>query len=251
MAAPAARKLAKDIEVVLKKAHEGVEEFAEFWEQIATAQGPQKERLGEELKKCINKQQRLRSQMRDWLGSPQVPAPLKDKLEEGRKRIESDMARFKDFEREFKTKAFSYTGLAKTDELDLEEAEKVKSQEWLAQTIQALKDQLDQFEADLELLQGKRSLSSDDKSRLPKLQTAQDRTRWHIKKLEQLLRAVNNDAVEISDLAVVRDSIDFYVDAGEDSDGVHDETLYDCFDLTEFEEKVAPARTPLHPQVLH
>ena len=64
-----------------------------------------------------------------------------------------------------------------------------------------------------------RNLSSDDKSRLPKLQTAQDRTipllcrvssgndcrtrtRWHIKKLEQLLRAVNNDAVEISDLAV-------------------------------------------------
>ena len=72
------------------------------------------------------------------------------------------------------------------------------------------------------------------------------RTRWHIKKLEQLLRAVSNDAVEISDLAVawlqlldastvvslslslspslslppaevVRDSIDCYVEAGEDS----------------------------------
>ncbi|OLP88002.1 CCR4-NOT transcription complex subunit 3 [Symbiodinium microadriaticum] len=243
MAAPAARKLAKDIEVVLKKAHEGCEEFDEFWDQIATAQGSQKERLGEELKKCINKQQRLRSQMRDWLGSPQVPAPLKDKLEEARKRIESDMARFKDFEREFKTKAFSYTGLAKTDELDLEEAEKVKSQDWLAQTIQSLKDQLDQFEADLELLQGKRSLNSDEKSRLPKLQTAQDRTRWHIKKLEQLLRAVSNDAVEISDLAVVRDSIDCYVEAGEDSDGVHDETLYDYFDLADYEEKVAPARS--------
>eukprot|EP00913_Durusdinium_trenchii_P007833 g7351.t1 len=80
--------------------------------------------------------------------------------------------------------------------------EKQKYQEWLAQTIQALKDQLDQFEADTQLLSGKKAPSADDKSRLPKLQKAQERTRWHIKKLEQLLRAANNDAVEVSDLAI-------------------------------------------------
>ncbi|CAJ1451379.1 unnamed protein product [Effrenium voratum] len=240
MAAPAARKLAKDIEVVLKKGAEGVEEFAELWDEIISAQGSQKERLGEELKKCINKLQRLRSQMREWLGSSQVPSNLKDKLEEGRKRIESDMARFKDFEREFKTKAFSCTGLAKTDELDLEEAEKLKYQDWLAQTIHALKDQLDHFEADTEMLQSKKSLSSNESSRLQRLRTAQESSRWHIKKLEQLLRAVNNDAVDISDLAVVRDSVDLYVDAGEDSELAHDDQLYDMFDLTEFEEKATP-----------
>ncbi|CAJ1443507.1 unnamed protein product [Effrenium voratum] len=218
MAAAAARKLQKDIEVVLKKGHEGTEEFEELWDQMANAQGPQKERLGEELKKCINKQQRLRSQMRDWLGSSAVPSNLKDKLEEGRKLIEIDMSRFKDFEREFKTKAFSGAGLAKMDELDLEEAEKQKYQDWLAQNIQALKDSLDQFEADYQMLKGKKSLGNDDKARLQKLEIAQERTRWHIKKLEQLLRAVNNDAVEISDLAVVRDSIELFVDAGEDTD---------------------------------
>lgn len=240
MAAAAARKLQKEVEVVLKKGHEGTEEFAELWDQMASAQGPQKERLGEELKKCINKLQRLRSQMRDWLGSNAVPTNLKDKLEEGRKQIENDMSRFKDFEREFKTKAFSSTGLAKMDELDLEEAEKQKYQEWLAQTIQALKDQLDQFEADTQLLSGKKAPSADDKSRLPKLQKAQERTRWHIKKLEQLLRAANNDAVEVSDLAVAKDSIELFVEAGEDSDFHHDEQLYDCFDLTEYEEKALP-----------
>mmetsp|Transcript_24883 Transcript_24883/g.29344 ORF Transcript_24883/g.29344 Transcript_24883/m.29344 type:complete len:88 (+) Transcript_24883:80-343(+) len=46
--------------------------------------------------------------MRDWLGSNAVPSNLKDKLEDGRKLIENDMSRFKDFEREFKTKAFSF-----------------------------------------------------------------------------------------------------------------------------------------------
>ncbi|CAJ1343626.1 unnamed protein product, partial [Effrenium voratum] len=51
---------------------------------------------------------------------------------------------------------------------------------------------------------------------------------------------VNNDAVDISDLAVVRDSVDLYVDAGEDSELAHDDQLYDMFDLTEFEEKATP-----------
>lgn len=241
MAAAAARKLQKDIEVVLKKGHEGTEEFAELWEQMANASsGPQKERLGEELKKCINKLQRLRSQMRDWLGSNAVPSNLKDKLEDGRKLIENDMSRFKDFEREFKTKAFSGAGLAKMDELDLEEAEKLKYQDWLGHTIQALKDQLDQFEADTQLLSSKKNQSSDDKARLPKLQKAQETSRWHIKKLEQLLRAVNNDAVEISDLAMVKESIELLVENGEESELYHDELLYDSFDLTEYEEKAMP-----------
>lgn len=241
MAAAAARKLQKDIEVVLKKGHEGTEEFAELWEQMANASsGPQKERLGEELKKCINKLQRLRSQMRDWLGSNTVQSNLKDKLEEGRKLIENDMSRFKDFEREFKTKAFSGAGLAKMDELDLEEAEKLKYQDWLGHTIQALKDQLDQFEADTQLLSSKKNQSSDDKARLPKLQKAQETSRWHIKKLEQLLRAVNNDAVEISDLAMVKESIELLVENGEESELYHDEQLYDSFDLTEYEEKAMP-----------
>jgi len=238
MAAAAARKLQKDIEVVLKKGHEGTDEFADLWDQMASASmGPQKERLGEELKKCINKLQRLRSQMRDWLSQSTVPSNLKDKLEDGRKLIENDMSRFKDFEREFKTKAFSGAGLAKMDELDLEEAEKLKYQDWLAHTIQALKDQLDQFEADAQLLSGKKNQKADDAARLPKLQKAQETSRWHIKKLEQLLRAVNNDAVEISDLACVKDSIELYVEAGEDSEMYHDEQLYDYFDLTEYEEK--------------
>eukprot|EP00404_Azadinium_spinosum_P002092 CAMPEP_0180428064 /NCGR_PEP_ID=MMETSP1036_2-20121128/6641_1 /TAXON_ID=632150 /ORGANISM="Azadinium spinosum, Strain 3D9" /LENGTH=632 /DNA_ID=CAMNT_0022433683 /DNA_START=91 /DNA_END=1985 /DNA_ORIENTATION=- len=244
MTAAANRKLQKEIENVLKKVDDGIQEFAEYWEQ-ATAGGnsSQKEKLGEELKKSINKLQRLRAQMREWIGQSAVPSSLKDKLEESRRRIENDMQRFKDFERDLKTKAFSTCALARTDELELEEAEKMKYQDWLSETIQRLNDQLDQFEADVELLANKKSLSSDDKSRLPQLKGQQERHQWHIRKLEQVLRGVDNDAIDLSDLAVVRESIDYYVDAHqEDPDGVyHDATLYDCFDLAEYEDK-APAK---------
>eukprot|EP00931_Biecheleriopsis_adriatica_P082832 TRINITY_DN5630_c0_g1_i1.p1 TRINITY_DN5630_c0_g1~~TRINITY_DN5630_c0_g1_i1.p1 ORF type:complete len:796 (-),score=218.01 TRINITY_DN5630_c0_g1_i1:91-2478(-) len=241
MTAAATRKLAKDIETVLKKVNEGMEEFDECWEHATSSNGAQKERLGEDLKKSINKLQRLRAQIREWIGQSGVPSSFKDKLEDARRRIESDMQRFKDFERDLKTKAFSTCALARTDELELEEAERVKYQDWLHSCLQTLKEQLDQFEADIEILSGKKSLSSDDKSRLAQLKTLQERHRWHIRKLEQLLRAVDNDAVEVSDLAVVRDSLDAYLENYED---YHDEQLYDCFDLTEFEEKTAPPRTP-------
>merc|ERR1711920_528491 len=196
------------------------------------------EKLGEELKRSINKLQRLRAQIREWIGQTDGKNTSKDKLEDARKRVEYDMQRFKDFERDLKTKAFSTCALAKNEELDLEEAEKVKYQDWLGQSIQSLNDQLDQFEADLEVLVSKRSLSSDDKSRQSMLKTLQERHRWHVKKLEQVLRAVDNDAVDLGDLALVRDSIDYYVEtAQEDGDGCHDETLYDCFDLTECDGK--------------
>eukprot|EP00930_Biecheleria_cincta_P081313 TRINITY_DN7015_c0_g2_i1.p1 TRINITY_DN7015_c0_g2~~TRINITY_DN7015_c0_g2_i1.p1 ORF type:complete len:886 (+),score=201.87 TRINITY_DN7015_c0_g2_i1:100-2757(+) len=245
MTAAATRKLTKDIENVLKKVNEGLDEFSECWDlAVSAGGGPQKEKLGEELKKSINKLQRLRAQIREWIGQAGVPNGLKDKLEEARRKIESDMQRFKEFERELKTKAFSSSALARTDELELEEAEKVKYQDWLAQTIQTLKDQLDLFEADIESLEKKKSLGNDEKSRLAQLKELQERHRWHIRKLEQLLRAVDNDAVEVSDLAVVRDSIEIYVESCEEPDCYHDETLYDGFDLTEFEEKAAPPRTP-------
>merc|ERR1712048_506504 len=204
----------------------------------------QREKYGEELKRSINKLQRLRAQIREWIGQSDIKTASKDKLEEARKRIENDMQRFKEFERDLKTKAFSTCALAKADELDLEEAEKIKYQEWLVATIQVLNDQQDEFDADLEALGNKKSLSSDDKSRQADLKTSQDRHRWHIHKLELILRALDNDTLDTSDLAVLRDSVEVYLDNHEDPNFPHDEGLYDCFDLTEFEEKTVKAQTP-------
>lgn len=247
MTAAAQRKLQKDIEVVLKKVDDGIDEFAHVWDQATTSSNSsQKEKLGEELKKSINKLQRLRVQIREWIGQTEVKVQLKDKLEEARKRIEGDMQRFKEFERELKTKAFSVYALAKvTDELDLEEVEKRKYQEWLVTNIQTLSEQVEEYEADLEVLQNKKSLSGDDKDRSAFLQTTKDRHCWHMKKLEMVLRALDNDALDVSDLAIVRDTVEVYIDMHQDPDYPHDEALYDCFDLHEYEavEKVEP-RTP-------
>lgn len=245
MTAAAARKLQKEIDGVLKKVDDGISEFADCFDQ-ATAAGSnqQKEKFGEELKRSINKLQRFRVQIREWLAQSGVSSEAKDKLEDARKRVEYDMQRFKELERELKTKAFSTCALARGDELELEEAEKIKYQEWLTQTIQSLNDQLDQFEADLELMGNKKSLSTDDKARQTQLRTLQEQHRWHVKKLEQVLRGLDNDAVELSDLAVIRDSIDYYVDNNQEPDCLVDDSLFECFDLAEYEDKAPPPKSP-------
>lgn len=243
MTAAAVRKLQKDIEVALKKVDDGIEEFDHVWEQATTSSNStQKEKLGEELKKSINKLQRLRVQIREWIGQSDIKTNFKDKLEDARKRIEADMQRFKEFERDLKTKAFSACALAKGDELDLEEVEKRKNQEWLVSSIQTMNEQLEEFDADIEIYVSKKSMSNDDKDRLAFAKTSTERHQWHIKKLELLLRCLDNDAVDVSDLSIVRDSIEVYIDMCSDPDYPHDETLYDCFDLHEYEERAV--RTP-------
>jgi len=214
MTAAAQRKLQKDIEVALKKVDDGIDEFSHVWEQATTASNnSQKEKLGEELKKSINKLQRLRVQIREWIGQTDIKNNSKEKLEDARRRIENDMQRFKEFERDLKTKAFSSCALAKADELELAEAEKMKYQEWLTSTIQTLNEQLEEFEADLEILGNKKSLSSDERSRSAQLKDSQEKHQWHIKKLEQILRALDNDALDVTDLAIVRESVEVYIES--------------------------------------
>merc|ERR1711879_19832 len=75
----------------------------------------------------------------------------------------------------------------------------------------------------------------DDKSRLAALKTSQERHRWHIKKLEQVLRAVDNDALDLSELAVVCETVDMYIETHDDPDCYHDENLYDSLNLADFE----------------
>merc|ERR1719343_954263 len=152
------------------------------------------------------------------------------------------MQRFKDFERELKTKAFSTCALSKSgDDLELE---KIKYQDWLTSNIQVLSDQLDELEADLEVLGNKKTLNAQDKSEQSRLKTCQERHRWHVNKLEQLLRALDNNALDMSELAVVRDFVELYVENHQDPDYAHDEGLYDCFDLAEYEEKQKQVSTP-------
>lgn len=62
-----------EIQQVLKKVEEGVEVFDEIWDKVYAASGQNlKEKYEGDLKKEIKKLQRLRDQIKTWLGSAEV-----------------------------------------------------------------------------------------------------------------------------------------------------------------------------------
>jgi len=147
------RKLQTEIQQVLKKVQEGVLDFDGIWEKVyAAGEQSLKEKYEGELKKEIKKLQRLRDQIKTWLGSNEI----KDKvaLTEARKVIEGKMEQFKVCEKDTKTKAYSKEGLAREARMDPKEAEKEEKRVWLNECLEKLSDFIDSVEADIEKIPG-------------------------------------------------------------------------------------------------
>jgi len=71
---------------------------------------------------------------------------------------------------------------------------------------------------------------------------------FHVKKLELLLRSLNNDTLDVSLLENVKDGLEYFLEC-ELAEYYHDETMYDCFDeaIVEFaaEQENAQSKTVL------
>jgi len=227
-----ARKLQAEIDRCLKKVAEGVEKFEETWQKVHNASNSnQKEKYEEDLKKEIKKLQRLRDQIKTWLASGEI----KDKstLMENRKLIETQMERFKIVERETKTKAYSKEGLTASTRMDPAERERAEVMQWLNHCIDTLNIQVDQFEAEIESLQGggkKRKGKSDDAARQEECQVWVDKHRDHIQKLETLLRMLDNTQVEVTQIKEIKEDIDNYIENSQEPDFFENEYIYDDID---------------------
>ncbi|XP_066250250.1 CCR4-NOT transcription complex subunit 3 [Euwallacea similis] len=224
----ATRKLQGEIERCLKKVTEGVETFEDIWQKVHNATNSnQKEKYEADLKKEIKKLQRLRDQIKSWIAS----AEIKDKsiLMENRKLIETQMERFKVVERETKTKAYSKEGLGAAQKLDPAQKEKEEMQHWLSTSIDELSIQTDSFESEIEQLlsKGKKKLDKDKQERMDELKSRLERHRFHIQKLEALLRMLVNESVEVKQIKPIKDNVDYYIESWKDPDFEDNEFIYD------------------------
>jgi CCR4-NOT transcription complex subunit 3 len=145
------RKLTAEVLSTLKKVEEGVLVFDDIWAKVyAAGQQSLKEKYEGDLKKEIKKLQRLRDQIKVWIGSSEIKD--KSQLIEGRKIIELKMELFKVCEKDTKTKAYSKEGLARETRLDPREVDKEDKINWLNENMGKLNDLIDSLEADLEKL---------------------------------------------------------------------------------------------------
>ncbi|KAK2167543.1 hypothetical protein LSH36_26g02115 [Paralvinella palmiformis] len=225
------RKLQGEIERCLKKVNEGVETFEDIWQKLHNAANSnQKEKYEADLKKEIKKLQRLRDQIKTWAASNEI----KDKrvLLENRKRIEIQMERFKVVERETKTKAYSKEGLGAATKMDPKEKEKEELTTWISRCIENLNIQIDQFESEVEGIMGrKRKLDRDKQDRLDELKMWLEKHRHHTNKLEAIMRMLDNEAVEMTQIKRIQEDVEYYVYSNQEPDFEENEYVYDDLDL--------------------
>ncbi|XP_078728936.1 CCR4-NOT transcription complex subunit 3-like isoform X2 [Lampetra fluviatilis] len=241
------RKLQAEIDRCLKKVSEGVEIFEDIWQKVHNAANiNQKEKYEADLKKEIKKLQRLRDQIKTWLTSNDI----KDKrqLIENRKLIELQMERFKVVERETKTKAYSKEGLGSAVKVDPAQKEREEISQWLTNTIDNLNMQVDQFESEVESLSivSKKKKSEKEKAdRVEVLKRQLERHRWHVGKLETLLRMLDNQTVEVDAIRKIRDDVEYYADSSQDPDFEENEFIYDDINMDEIGLAAVLATSPV------
>ncbi|KAI8997785.1 Not1 N-terminal domain, CCR4-Not complex component-domain-containing protein [Pilobolus umbonatus] len=232
------KKLQAEIDRVLKKVSEGVETFDSIYDKIqSTANSNQKEKYEQDLKKEIKKLQRLRDQIKTWLSSNDI----KDKtsLLDNRKLIETEMERFKNVEREMKTKAFSKEGLLQREKMDPKEKEKADASDWISTTVDELSRQIDVAETEIETLQGTSRRGKKDSSKIERTRELEhwiERNRWHINRLELILRLMENDQLSPESVMDLKEDLQYYLESNQEPDFEEDETMYDTLNLEEEEE---------------
>ncbi|KAG8218806.1 Not1 N-terminal domain, CCR4-Not complex component-domain-containing protein [Butyriboletus roseoflavus] len=239
----AARKLQTEIDRTLKKVSEGVELFESIYDKMqASTNQTQKEKLETDLKTQIKKLQRLRDQIKTWVASNDI----KDKslLLDNRRLIETQMEKFKACEKEMKTKAFSKEGLTQSAKLDPKAQEKLEVTSWLQQSVEDLTLQVEQSEAEIESLQGggkKRGKGqSSTAGRLDELEHLNERRKWHVSRLELILRLLDNGSLSTDRVLALKEDVTYFVESNTEEDFDEDMGLYDDLRLEEEEEKFEP-----------
>ncbi|USW53377.1 Putative CCR4-Not complex component, Not domain, CCR4-NOT complex subunit 2/3/5 domain superfamily [Septoria linicola] len=233
----AQRKLQQEIDKEFKKVAEGVQLFESIYEKLTqSTNASQKEKLEDSLKKEIKKLQRSRDKIKGWASQNDI----KDKkpLQDQRKLIETQMEKFKAVEKEMKTKAFSKEGLNAAAKLDPKEKEKMDVCNFLQEMIDELERQIEALEAEAESLQAglkKGKKDSGKSERTAALESRVETHKWHIGKLELLLRSVENDGIEAEQVRDLETDIKYYVETNQEIDFMEDDTMYDDLNLEEEE----------------
>ncbi|KAF1322433.1 General negative regulator of transcription subunit 3, partial [Globisporangium splendens] len=226
------RKLMSEIDRTLKKVTEGVEVFNDIWDKVYSASAQnQKEKHEADLKKEIKKLQRFRDQIKNWIGNSDV----KDKkpLTDARKLIEQKMEEFKVCEKETKTKAYSKEGLAQVDRLDPAEQARQNTRTWIQECLTQFNEQIEATECDLERLMQSKGKNK-NKSEIEALEFTLSRHKFHVLKLEQINRLLDNDALDAKDVDELKEDIEYYLEANQEPnfmDTYGDDDIYEALDL--------------------
>jgi hypothetical protein len=134
------------------------------------------------------------------------------------------MELFKALEKETKTKAFSKEGLILAARLDPAEKAKQEARSQLEDFVENLNRQIEQYEAEIELLQassggGRGKKKGKDANgangRAEELERSNERRRWHVGNLEASMRALDNGRVTTDQVNEIKEDVAYFVESNE------------------------------------
>ena len=126
------------------------------------------------------------------------------------------MEKFKACEKEMKTKAFSKEGLIQSAKLDPKQQEKMETTHWLQTQVEELQMQVEQAEAEIETLQGgvkKKNRGGQTAERLEQLERTNERRKWHINRLELILRLLDNGSLSTEKVNALKEDVTYFVES--------------------------------------
>lgn len=127
------------------------------------------------------------------------------------------MEKFKACEKEMKTKAFSKEGLIQSTKLDPKAQEKLEVTHWLQGKVEDLLLQVEQAEAEIETLQGsgkkKNKAGGASAGRMEDLERLNERRKWHISRLEIILRLLDNGSLTVEKVNSLREDVSYFVES--------------------------------------
>lgn len=231
------RKLLSEIQQVLKKIEEGVEIFDETIAKVYAAETQTlKEKFESDLKKEIKKLQRLRDQVKTWLSSNEVKD--KNQLSEAKRLIETKMELFKVCEKDTKTKAYSKEGLAREAKLDPKEAAREEKRQWLNDCLEQLNDLINTIEAEKEKASNAKGNKNKNKENMEKFDNRIQKQKFHVGKIELILRLLDSEELDPSELDNIKDSLEYYLETAADDDGAlgveHEFDIYEDLGLEQY-----------------
>eukprot|EP01022_Parablepharisma_sp_SALTPOND_P007966 TRINITY_DN134998_c1_g1_i1.p1 TRINITY_DN134998_c1_g1~~TRINITY_DN134998_c1_g1_i1.p1 ORF type:complete len:294 (+),score=22.90 TRINITY_DN134998_c1_g1_i1:119-883(+) len=161
--------------------------------------------------RLITKQKRLREKIRSWIGNSEYKE-RETSLEAVRRKIEEYMELYKSWEKEAKMKAFSKEGLASA-KVDKKAEEKIKTSSWLNEGLQTLNDMKNVCEAEIEHrgAYSKRSKRGKADHRIEFYKAKLEDIKLQSKRVELMLRSLENEAISAETLNDVRDAFESYL----------------------------------------
>lgn len=123
-----------------------------------------------------------------------------------------------------KTKAFSKEGLTQV-KLDPKAQERNETIAWLQTMVDELSMQTETAEAEVETLQGgtkKKGKGGSQNERLEHLEHMNERRKWHVGRLELILRLMENGSLATDKVVEIKEDVQYFVDSNQVRDSIRD-----------------------------